>query len=61
MGTGVEVIGRGSGKKVAMSSDDDCVFSDSLDRAVDERENIHHSSTANKRGKHHKTLQCKQK
>ena len=37
MGTGVEVIGRGSDEIVATSSDDDWVFSDSWDRAVDER------------------------
>ena len=53
MGTGVEVvragaevIGPGSDKKVAMSSSNDWVFSDSWDRAVDERENITlHEST----------------
>ena len=40
MGTGVEVIGTGSDEIVAISSDDDWVFSDSWDRAVDERENM---------------------
>ena len=37
MGTGVEVIGTGSDKIVATSSNEDWVFSDSWDRAVDER------------------------
>ena len=40
MGTGVEVVGTGSDEIVATSSDDDWVFSDSWDRAVDERGNM---------------------
>ena len=40
MGTGVEVVGTGSDEIVVISSDDDRVFSNSWDRAVDERENV---------------------